>query len=236
MRVLIPLLALSACTAAGDTSTGTRSFPIPGNFDAVTLGGPANVRVVTGGTPSIVATGRNDDLDKIEIELKGSDLLVTRDGGAHFQLFGWGHNSHDVTVTVTVAKPISGATLKGSGDLNVDQGGGDRFDAMLKGSGDLTVAKVIAQTAKLSLMGSGDLKAGGQTRSVEAELAGSGGIDAAQLMAETAQVNLRGSGDVSAHATKSANVVLKGSGNVTIRGTGNCTSDKRGSGDVNCAP
>jgi hypothetical protein len=240
MRYLIPLLALSslsACNAAtGDTSTGTRTFPVPGAFDQVTLGGPDNVRVVTGGTPSIVATGRNADLDKIEVELKGSELVVSRDSQGSFKLFNWNNGSHDVTVTVTVAKPISGANLKGSGDLNVDQGGGDNFAAELKGSGDLTVAKIMAQAAHLTLAGSGDLKAGGQAKSVAIDLAGSGGIDADKLIAETAQIELRGSGDIQAHASQSAKVMLKGSGDVTIKGTGNCQSDKRGSGDVHCAP
>ena len=240
MRILVPLIvlsSLSACSAsAGDTSTGTRTFPVPGNFDQVTLGGPDNVRVVTGGTPSIVATGRNTDLDKIEVELRGSELVVTRDSDAKFRMFSWGTSSHDVTVTVTVAKPISGANLKGSGDLNVDQGGGDSFAAELKGSGDLTVAKIISQAAHLTLAGSGDLKANGQAKSVAIDLAGSGGIDAAGLIAETAQIELRGSGDIQAHASQSAKVVLKGSGDVTIKGTGNCQSDKRGSGVVHCAP
>lgn len=236
MLKLLPLLALSACASSGDTSTGTRSFPVPGNFDAVTLGGPDNVRVVTGGTPSIVATGRNADLNKIEIELKGSELVVTRNSDSSFRMFSWGHNSRDVVVTVTVAKPISGATLKGSGDLNVDQGGGDRFEAQLKGSGDLTVAKIVAQAAGLSLAGSGDLKAGGQAKSVEVDLAGSGSVDAAQLIADTADVELRGSGDIRVHASQSAKVALKGSGGVTVKGTNNCQSDKRGSGEIRCTP
>src|SRR6476469_2275762 len=107
MRLFVALLAassLSACGAANDTSTGTRSFPVPGNFDEVTLGGPDNVRIVTGGTPSIVATGRNSDLDKIEVELRGSELVVSRDSGARLQMFGW-NRTKDVVVTVTVAKP-----------------------------------------------------------------------------------------------------------------------------------
>ncbi len=236
MRVLLPLLALSACTASGDTTTGTRSFPVPGSFNSVTLGGPDNVRVVTGGTPSIVATGRNEDLNKIEVELQGTELVVTRQSGVKFQLFGWNKGGKDVTITVTVAKPISAATLKGSGDLNVDQGGGDSFEASLKGSGDLTVDRIMAQAARLSLLGSGDIKARGQSKGVELELAGSGGIDAAELIAETADVELRGSGNIRAHASQSAKVVLKGSGDVTIKGTGNCQSDKRGSGEVRCQP
>lgn len=239
MRRLVTLLALSslsACNAtASDTSIGTRTFPISGTFDEVTLGGPDNVRVVTGGTPSIVATGRNSDLDKIEVELRGSELVVTREGGGKIKLFGWNESSKDVVITVTVAKPIAAANLKGSGDLDVDQGGGDSFAAELKGSGDLTVARIMTKAAHLTLAGSGDLRAKGQADSVETELAGSGAIDAAGLIAETATVNLRGSGDITVHASKSAKVVTKGSGDVTVRGTNNCTSDKRGSGEVHCA-
>jgi hypothetical protein len=239
MRYLIPLVVLSSLSACGvaasDTSTGTRTFPVPGKFDEVTLAGPDNVRVVTGGTPSIVATGANSDLDKITVELQGNELVVSRENGAKLQMFGW-NRTKDVTVTVTVAKPITAATLKGSGDLNVDQGGGDNFAVELKGSGDLTVSKIMTQAANLTLAGSGDLKVGGQAKGVVIDLAGSGGIDAQKLMAETAQIELRGSGDIQAHASQSAKVVLKGSGDVTIKGTGNCQSDKRGSGDVHCAP
>jgi hypothetical protein len=239
MRYLIPLLAmtsLSACGAANDTSTGTRTFPVPGSFNEVTLGGPDNVRVVTGATPSIVATGRNADLDKIEVKLSGSELIVTRDGNGKWKLFNWNESSRDVVITVTVAKPIAGATLKGSGDLTVDQGGGDDFAAELRGSGDLTVGKLMTKAARLTLAGSGDLKAAGQAGSVVAELTGSGNIDAAGLNAQTAQVDLRGSGDVRAHASQSAKVSLKGSGDVMIKGTNNCQSDKRGSGEVRCDP
>ena len=240
MRILIPLLALSslsACNAtASDTSTGTRTFPVPGNFDEVTLGGPDNVRVVTGSTPSIVATGRNADLDKIEVDLRGTELVVTRESGSKIRLFSWNNSSKDVVVTVTVAKPIIAANLKGSGDMDVDQGGGDSFAAELKGSGDLTVARIMTKAAHLSLAGSGDLRAKGQAASVEAELAGSGGIDAAGLIADTATVNLRGSGDVAIHASKSAKVAIRGSGDVRVKGTSNCTSEKHGSGDVRCEP
>ena len=239
MRYLIPLLVLSSLSACGvaasDTSTGTRTFPVPGKFDEVTLAGPDNVRVVTGSTPSIVATGANSDLDKITVELQGNELVVSRDSGAKLQMFGW-NRTKDVVITVTVATPIVAANLKGSGDLNIDQAGGDSFAAELKGSGDLTVTKIMAQAAHLTLAGSGDLKAGGQTKSVAIDLAGSGGIDADKLIAETAQIELRGSGDIQAHASQSAKVALKGSGDVTIKGTGNCQTDKRGSGEVQCQP
>ena len=235
MRILLPLLALSACSASVDSNAGTRSFPVPGNFDAVTLGGPDNVRVVTGGVPSIVATGETADLDKLTVELQGRNLIVSRKKSEGMR-WGWSRNSKGVTVTVTVPRPISGAVLKGSGDLNVDQGSGARFDAELRGSGDLNVARVVTQAARLSVMGSGDLKVAGQARTVAIDLTGSGGVNASGLNAETAQVGVRGSGDVDARATRSANISLMGSGNASIRGTRNCTTSKRGSGEVRCTP
>ncbi len=225
------LMACSGTHASvGNSAQGTRNFTV-GAFDAVALQGADDVKVVTGPTVSVVATGPQDQLDKLDIRVEGSTLKIGRQSG--YWHMNWGGKG----VTVTVTTPgIKKASIGGSGDLSVDRVANDAFEGSVAGSGDLDVAAVQVKNAQLSIAGSGNIRIAGTTQSSSISIAGSGDVEAERLTAQTADLSIAGSGNIRTLATGSAKISLVGSGDAFVKGTKDCTVSKIGSGEGRCEP
>jgi Putative auto-transporter adhesin, head GIN domain len=230
----LPLFVLAACSAGQSASrsagpAGARSFSV-GNFDAVSLDGSDDVRVVRGAATSVVASGAPDVLDKLDIRVEGSTLKVSR------KRQGWGmHWARDGGAKIVVTVPtLNGATVAGSGNMTVDRADGQAFDASVAGSGSLQLASLTLRRAKLSVAGSGELIAVGSTDVGDLSLSGSGDLNAAQLASRRSDISVTGSGNARAAASESAAISLAGSGDATVTGTTKCTVSKVGSGEAHC--
>lgn len=217
--------------SAKSSGSGTeRSFAATG-FDQVTLQGPDNVVVKTGGTFAISASGPSDILDKLDIRVDGGTLKIGRKREGMFGNDG----SESVTITVTMPS-IKGAALAGSGDMSVDKAEGADFAGSIAGSGDLTIASLIASKVDFSIAGSGNLGATGKAKALNYSIAGSGDIEAAGLESETASISIAGSGGIEARVTQTADISIVGSGGVELTGGAKCNTKTMGSGEVRCAP
>jgi hypothetical protein len=237
MRTTIGLIAialLSGCSGSDAAPgkpgpDGTTQFTV-GAFDAVALEGSDNVRVVTGATAGVVASGPADQLAKLEITVEGSTLKVSR------KRDNWGMNwSSGPGVTVTVTTPgIKSAAIGGSGDMSIDRVRTASFKGSIGGSGDLDIADIEVANAEFSIAGSGNVRAAGKATETEFSLAGSGDIDATRLAGETVAISIAGSGNVRAAASKRAKISLVGSGDAEVKGTTDCAVSKIGSGEARC--
>lgn len=229
-------LSLAACgTSGGDAAAsknspdGSRSFAATG-FTGVELAGSDDVVVKQGAAFSVVATGPQSVLDKLEVAVKNGVLVVRRKP----QNFSWGD---DKGATITVTLPtLARAEVSGSGEMSIDRASGDTVDAVLSGSGNLEIGAVEAKTVDIALAGSGDLSIkGGKADAGDINLAGSGDIDTSGMSLTTADVSIAGSGDVKLTATATANVSILGSGDVRLGGGAKCDSSEVGSGTVTCS-
>ncbi len=238
-RYLIPAsaaiaLAAAGCNAARSEEPGpsvNRSFEV-GAFDRIEVAGPYEVSVTTGSAPSVRATGPDNAIDKMVVEVEGGKLKIhpRKKTGMNF---GWSKR-HKVAVQVTVPS-LRGAEIAGSGDINVDKVSGEHFDGGIAGSGALKLGQVQVNSLSLGIAGSGGAVLGqGKANRVEYEIAGSGDIDGGGLAAERASVSIAGSGNVVANASATADVDIAGSGDVRITGGAKCNVSKAGSGNVTC--
>ena len=213
--------------------TVQRDYPV-GAFERIEVAGPYDVRVRTGGNPSVSASGPEKVMERLIVEVKGDRLLIhpRKERGG----FSWGWTSHG-TATLEVTVPqLRQAAIAGSGTIAVDRVNGDEFEGAVAGSGDLTLDALEVQTLKLSIAGSGDLKArSGQARTAEYSIAGSGDIDAGGVRSESADISIAGSGSINGQATGSADVSIMGSGDVVLTGGAECKVSKTGSGNVRCS-
>ena len=231
----ISALALLGACSGSDAAissggpAGTRNFTV-GAFDAVALEGADNVRVVTGATAGVTATGPENELAKLEIRVDGSTLKIGR------KRDNWGMSwSRGPGLTITVTTPgITAASIGGSGDMSVDRARGASFKGSVGGSGDLDLADVDVSAASLSIAGSGNIRAKGKTGTAAMSVAGSGDIDASGLAGQSADISIAGSGNVRAAATGTAKISLVGSGDATVKGTKDCHVSKIGSGEGRC--
>ncbi len=242
MRKPIAAAVIAACSATAACGqprseaagpTVSRNYQV-GNFHEIEVAGPYEVAVRTGGNPTVAAQGSQNLLEHTIVEVKGDRLVIhpkERNGWFHR---GWGSHGH-ANFTVTVPQ-LSGATIAGSGDVNVDKVSGDRFEGTVAGSGGLSVATLDVGALKLEIAGSGSAKAGGgKAQSANYAIGGSGDIDAGGVQAQQAKVSIAGSGSIKANASGAVDVSIMGSGDVDVAGGAKCSVSKAGSGSVNCS-
>lgn len=244
MKRLLPVLALSAIAAlasgcnfsnggeARDAGPAVdRTFQV-GAFDRITVSGPYDVKVTTGGQPGVRARGGEAVLAETEVVVEDGELKI-RPKNKHGNRWSWGKDNQ-VTMMVSAAA-IHGATIAGSGGIDIDRASGGDFTGSVAGSGDLALGRVEANSAKFAIAGSGGVRAAGKVNTLEVSIAGSGDVDLAALTATDAEVSIAGSGNVRATATGTAKVSMMGSGDVEVTGGAKCEVSKHGSGDVRCS-
>ncbi|WP_181160022.1 head GIN domain-containing protein [Sandaracinobacter neustonicus] len=198
------------------------------DFSEIVLAGSTDVTVTTGGRASVVATGADADLDRMDIRVDGKRLLIGTKPGK------WNWSSRD-GVKVRVSVPaLNAATISGSGDIDVDRVNGP-FAGRISGSGEMDLHTVNAPTLSLSISGSGDISAAGRCGTGSLSVTGSGDIDASRLTCETLTATTTGSGDIDARATGTADLRVTGSGDITVAGGARCTSKATGSGTTRCS-
>ena len=228
-------LAASACTHERTEDAGpmgAKDFAV-GNFTRLTVAGPYEVTVRTGGQPSVSAKGPQNVLDRMVVEVDGDELEIRPEKKNGWSGVRW-RGSDKVTLEITVPM-INEATIAGSGGVRIDKLSGNKFEGTVAGSGDLDLGAVDVGELEVSLAGSGSLRAAGKARTAEYSIAGSGDIEAAGLTSEMLRVSIAGAGSVRANATKAGSVTIMGSGDVTVTGGAKCDVKKMGSGDVNCS-
>jgi hypothetical protein len=234
--VIAASAATSACGQTRDEDGGpaiARNYQV-GGFDRIEVAGPYDVTVRTGSGPTVSARGPQKMIEHMVVEVKDGELSIHPERQNGWFHTGW-HFHGKVQLAVTVPQ-LRGATIAGSGDVQVDQVRGERFDGTVAGSGALNVATLDVQELKLAIAGSGAAKAGGgRTRAASFDIAGSGDIDAKGIQAQDAKVSIAGSGSVSTRATGTADVSIMGSGDVDVTGGAKCSISKAGSGDVRCS-
>jgi len=202
-----------------------------GAFDRITVAGPYEVTVKTGGQPGVVAHGGEAILAETDIVVENGQLKIKpKKNGMRWN---WGSDGK-VRVEVSAAA-LRGATIAGSGTVQIDRVTGGDFEGEVAGSGDLEIAQIEAGKVELAIAGSGNVRAAGKARALDVSIAGSGDVDLSALEVVAADVSIAGSGNVRARATGTAAVAIMGSGDVEIKGGAKCDVSKQGSGDVRCS-
>jgi Putative auto-transporter adhesin, head GIN domain len=235
--VIAGVAILAACSrgeAEGGGPTVSRNYQV-GNFQEVELAGHYDVEIRTGAAPSVSATGPENVINRLRVDVDGNKLEIRPENDRGWFHFGHRFSSEAVHVKVTVPA-LTGATLAGSGVINIDKVQGGNFEGTVAGSGQLNVTSIDVQQLKLNIAGSGSAKAGqGKAQSAKYDIAGSGSLDAGAVQSQQLKVSIAGSGGVKAHASGTADVDIMGSGDVDISGGAKCTISKAGSGNVRCS-
>lgn len=203
-----------------------RSFPV-GDFTEIVLSGSPDVEVRTGVAPSVVAVGEPADLDRMDIRVEGTRLVIGTKPG------NWNWSSRKGVAVRVGARTVRAAVISGSGDMSVDRVKGD-FRGRISGSGGFSLPSIDSDVLELALSGSGDMVAAGRCGDGTFSISGSGDINATGLTCRTLQASVTGSGDIDARATDTANLRVTGSGDIAVTGGARCTSKSTGSGTTSC--
>lgn len=236
LLVSLSVLALAACgplveMGSGDSglSNGQSLAELSlEEFDSVSLRGPDNVVITLGDGFDIRVEGDDDVVAAIEFEIRGGKLRIGRK--SHHGL-----SFNDDPVTIYITMPVlNGASIAGSGDMEIDRAVSDDFEVSIAGSGNMTIASLESVEAEFDIAGSGGMTVSGTVGDLEIGIAGSGDIEAADLHVERADVDIAGSGNVEIFATETVSGSLIGSGDVRVTGGATCQSSSIGSGEMRC--
>lgn len=222
-----PAILILASLAAVSANAAERRFNLAG-FDKVAVGGSDDVNIRTGNSFSVVATGAQDDLDRLEVVVKDGQLNIGRKSSM------WPSNGTTVLFAVTMPA-LRGLAMAGSSDVTADKGAADVFDAKVSGSGNMSVASLDARTANIKVSGSGNVTMAGRCGAQNIRIAGSGDVDLSGLACVNSSISIAGSGNVKARASGDAMIRIAGSGDVAITGGAKCVKKIAGSGNVRCS-
>jgi hypothetical protein len=227
----LTLAVASLTTVAAPAAAGERRFTVT-EFDRVVIEGPFQVRVSTGRSPGAAATGTEQALDRVSIDVQGSTLRVRPNRSA------WGGYPGGATGPVTIelsTRILRAATVNGAGSLTL----GPlqrllRLDLSVEGSGRIAAPDVEADTLVVGLIGSGRINVAGRAAQLRASVYGSAELDASALTAQGANIVTDSAGRISAMVAREARVSASGIGEVDIAGAAACTVTGLSAGQVRC--
>lgn len=237
-RIMLAGLALlaGACSPDRGAVTGPAAatdYAALRDFSRIEAVGPDNVIVTVGKPFAVKVEGDARTLKTMEITVAEGSLVI----GRKRDWQGWFGRDEDDSkgVTVHVSMPaITGATLTGSGNLNIDSAKTDSLSLGLAGSGDMRIDAVSAQRLKVEIGGSGALALSGVASDADIAIAGTGDVNAPGLRLGKGSVSIAGSGSATFASDGPVSVDLVGSGDVTVKGKAQCRVNAIGSGEARC--
>ncbi len=229
MKKIITLFFLLVSGIAFAQTKETRTV---GTFTKISLRIPGKLILKQGSPQSVVLEGDKEMLSKIETDVEGSRLSISRE--SHWRDWSW-RDEKEITAYVTVTN-IEALSVSGSGDL-VGEGKFSTNDLELKvsGSGSIDVQADAKGQVEADVSGSGDLTIKGSGQSLESAVSGSGKVNVTATISGKVDVSVSGSGKVVASGTaQQIKATISGSGKVLAADleVSKCEVRISGSGDV----
>lgn len=218
-------VSLSAPAAAAE-----RRYTVT-EFDRIVIEGPFIVRLATGESPRAVATGSQEALDRVSIDVQGRTLRVRPNRSA------WGGYPGVAAGPIAIelgTREIRAASVNGPGSLTLGRVAGLRLDLAVEGSGRLAAPEVSADILVIGLIGSGRIQVAGRAAELRANVHGWADLDASALAVQGANIVTDTAGRVAASVARQATVTASGIGEVEITGSAACTVRGLSAGQVRC--
>lgn len=205
------LLAPAAGAAQAQTAEG-RSYT-PGPFDAVEIGGAADVRLQQGSVDEVFVEGPEEVQKNVELRVRDGVLRIESTGGWKF----W--NSRRARFVVTM-RQITRLAISGAGELHapgpLKLG---RLAVNISGAGLARLDQLHAEQLMFSSSGAGDAELAGSVGEFGISVSGRSNVRAENLAARRARVSIAGIGDVKLWASEELSISVSGVGRVEYWGT-----------------
>lgn len=226
MKTTLTTIAFLLATVG--TFAQTRTLDITG-FSELSLGISANLYLEQGVNERIEVSCDDDIFQKIEFELRGSELVIKKEGRWNWK-DGWKRSEVDIYVTMKDVEELSvsgSGTIEGKGTLNTED-----LRLSVSGSGDMDL-DLDSDELDLRISGSGSIRLNGIAEEAEAKISGSGRIKADDLSVKSFKASISGSGSCYITATQEISANISGSGNVYYQGEpSRVNSNSSGSGKI----
>jgi len=227
MRIHLPI-AIMALTLAAPAGAATRNFGIT-SFDRIRVDGPYKVVLKVGVAPYASASGPQEALDEVAIEVQGRTLVV------HPNRSSWGGFPGESRGPVEIrigTHELTQAWLNGSGSLQIDRVRGLAFDLSVRGSGAVGIEQAEVDQLRVSIGGTAAAIVAGETGKASVTVRGTGSFDGTRLASKDAAITADGPATIKADIANSATIEGYGPATITLTGSPACTVRLKGSASV----
>jgi hypothetical protein len=194
-------------------------------FNDISLSIAAKVFIVQGSEYRFEIEADEDDLGKIETNVKNGKLEIKTKNW----MSGLGGN---ITIHITLPE-LEGLSVSGSGSINSNSKFNCQdLDLAVTGSGVINMEDLAVHELNAMITGSGNIKLNGKPVAQELLLTitGSGNYSAEELKINEARITITGSGSAKVNVVQQLKTNITGSGNVLYKGDPMINANSTGSG------
>ena len=188
----------------------SRDFDV-GDFQNLEIGGAFKVEVHQGDTFKVTVTGRERDVEDVEVRVQGNTLEVEREGFIK--------SNEDLGILITMPA-LESIKLQGATQAIVSKFVTDNLHVDLSGAAK---ASILAEARELSidLSSAANLQIYGTADFVEIDLSGAAQLEASELIAR--RIELEGGGATRARVNATETLDIDAGGAAKVEYTGNAT-------------
>ncbi len=229
--LIIAGFSLSACQnlnvvrGSGNLISETRSVS---GFDAIKLDGTGRLIITQGTTESLEIEAEDNILDELTSEVQGKTLMLG------FQDQPWRTTllpTKGIVYRLTV-KDLTGITINGAGDLEMDSLETDSLDMTLNGASQVKIKALNAEELSVEISGTGTITLGGAVSIQSVKIDGAGNYQAENLQTQSTMIDINGLGNGTVWATDTLDINIDGGGSLRFYGSPAVTQEINGLGNI----
>lgn len=203
------------------------------SFEDIVVEGDLIVNIITGKSPSAIASGDRNAIDSLRMSQSADQLTLTQTNIIYAN--DSARNNSPLSITIT-NRSLRNITMRGSGQLTINdlrQTGYSRIKIF--GSGQVTISRVAISALDVAISGNARLSLGsGKIRDAKVSIDGSGGYIAAGVDHGILSLSQNGAAETTANVLDRASISNSGAGIITITGKGKCDISRSGIGSIKC--
>jgi len=217
MKKILSLFAalVVVFSSFADPAVVTKKFKVA-NFNSIELGSAFEVHVHKGNVYAVSVTGREKDIDELEVISSSGKLEIGYEAGWKWT---WNNNRSKLVVNITLPRLNSGDF---SGASKVDLQGftnEEEMSLVFSGASKGLIEGLHADKLKIELSGASDCKITGHTDYLKVEASGASHLKALDFFARNVDVDASGASSAQVHVQKSLKVDASGASHVKYKGS-----------------
>lgn len=230
MKKILSLFAalVVVFSSFADPAIVTKKFKVA-NFNSIELGSAFEVHVHKGNVYAVSVTGREKDIDELEVSSSSGKLEIGYESGWKWT---WNNNRSKLVVNITLPRLNSGDF---SGASKVDLQGFSNEEEMslvFSGASKGLIEGLHADKLKIELSGASDCKITGHTDYLKVEASGASHLKALDFFARNVDVDASGASSAQVHVQKSLKVDASGASHVKYKGSPVISKDLSGAASL----
>jgi hypothetical protein len=230
MKKILSLFAalVVSFSSIADPEVVTKKFKVA-NFNSIELGSAFEVHVHKGNVYAVSVTGREKDIDELEVSSSSGKLEIGYESGWKWT---WNNNRSKLVVNITLPRLNSGDF---SGACKVDLQGftnEEEMSLVFSGASKGLIEGLHADKLKIELSGASDCKISGHADYLKVEASGASHLKALDFFARNVDVDASGASSAQVHVQKSLKVDASGASHVKYKGSPVISKDLSGAASL----